>query len=60
MTDKVVHGPFKRAHLNEMAEEVRDVLYKYVNRASVAEVLGILEIVKQEVYQSAFDGDNYV
>lgn len=57
---EVVHGPFKRAHLNEMAEEVRDVLYKYVNRASVAEVLGILEIVKQEVYQSAFEDNNDV
>lgn len=50
-----VYAPFKRNHLNEMAEEVRDVLYKYVNRASVAEVLGILEIVKQEVYQAAFE-----
>ncbi len=60
MTDKVVYGPFKRTHLNEMAEDVRDVLYKYVNRASVAEVLGILEIVKQEVYRSAFEDNDDV
>ena len=54
----ITHAPFKRAHLEKMAQDVRDALYKYANRASVAEVLGILEIVKQEVYESMKeDGD---
>lgn len=54
-----LYVPFKRNHLNAMAAEIRETIYAYVNRASVAEVLGILEIVKQEVYQAAFkENDN--
>lgn len=49
------YAPFRRAHLGKMAEEIREVIYGYVDRASVAEVLGVLEIVKQEVYQAAFE-----
>jgi len=55
MGDTVTHAPFKRAHLGKMAEEIREIIYSYVDRASVAEVLGVLEIVKQEVYQAAFE-----
>lgn len=60
MTDSnVAHAPFQRAQLGSMAEEIRNVIYSYANRASVAEVLGVLEIVKQEVYQAAFkENDN--
>lgn len=60
MTDSnVTHAPFQRAQLGSMAEEIRNVIYSYANRASVAEVLGVLEIVKQEVYQAAFkENDN--
>jgi len=50
-----LYVPFKRNHLNAMAAEIREIIYSYVDRASVAEVLGVLEIVKQEVYQAAFE-----
>lgn len=55
---EVIHAPFRRAHLNEMAEDIHAAMAKYANRVSLAEAIGILEIVKQEVYQSAFDEEN--
>jgi len=54
--ETVVHGPFQRAQLGNMAEEIRAVIYSYANRASVAEVLGVLEIVKHEVYRASVEG----
>jgi hypothetical protein len=53
--ESVVHAPFQRAQLGNMAEEIRTVVYRYANRASVAEVLGVLEIVKQEIYRSSME-----
>lgn len=53
--ENVTHAPFQRAQLGSIAEEIRTVIYSYVNRASVAEVLGVLEILKQEIYRSSLD-----
>ena len=47
----IIHPPFQRHHLAEMAERIKDVIYEYADRVSVAEVLGILEIVKTEIYE---------
>ena len=46
-------APFQRSHLGKLAEELQEVIYTYANRASVAEVLGVLEIVKLEVYEAS-------
>lgn len=48
--NNVTHAPFKREHLGSMADEIKAVIYTYVDRVSVAEVLGVLEIVKHEIY----------
>ena len=45
----IVHPPFQRHHLGDMAEQIKEVIYSYADRVSVAEVVGILEIVKAEV-----------
>lgn len=55
MRTTVVVVPFQRAPLGEMAEQIREVIYAYANRVSLAEALGVLEIVKQEVYTAALD-----
>ena len=47
----IIHPPFQRHHLGEMAERIKEVIYEYADRVSVAEVLGILEIVKAEIYE---------
>ena len=54
--DNITHAPFQRAQLGSMAEEIREVIYSYANRASVAEVMGVLEIVKFEVYRASLEG----
>ena len=45
----IVHPPFQRHHLGDMAEQIKEVIYSYADRVSVAEAIGILEIVKAEV-----------
>lgn len=51
----VIAAPFKRAHLGALAEEIRQAIYRQASRMSVAEVLGVLEIVKQEIYENQRD-----
>lgn len=53
---KVLHGGFQRTHLNEMAERIRELLGDYAGRASWAEVLGVLEMLKLEVYEAGREG----
>lgn len=48
----ITYPPFERAHLGQMAEELRAVVFAYASRISLAEALGVLEIVKQEVLSS--------
>lgn len=49
----ITHAPFKREHLGSMADEIKAVIYTYVDRVSVAEVIGVLEIVKHEIYNAS-------
>jgi hypothetical protein len=56
MTD-VTRIPSNPVSLGEMAVEIHKVIYQYSNKASVAEVIGVLEIVKIEVYQHNSDKD---
>lgn len=46
----VTHVPFRREHLAEMADRLKEVIYSYSDRVSVAEAIGILEIVKAEIF----------
>lgn len=45
----VIQGKFKPVHLGELAEAIKALIYCYTERVSVAEVIGVLEIVKKEV-----------
>ena len=44
----VVTAPFRREHLGEMASKIEAVVYEYADRISLAEAIGILEIVKAQ------------
>ena len=48
--------PFKNAALTQMRDEVRAAVMVYAERISLAEAVGILEIVKIELIQEHQDG----
>lgn len=47
----VVTAPFRREHLGEMANKIEAVFYEYADRISLAEAIGILEIVKAQILE---------
>jgi len=47
----VVTAPFRREHLGEMASKIEAVVYEYADRISLAEAIGILEIVKAQILE---------
>jgi|GEM_PF-6262290 len=51
----VIHAPFRREHCGSMADEILAVVYTYAGRVGLAEALGVLEIVKQELYRESLD-----
>jgi len=59
MTDeKVIRGDFGRhpfRHLEEMHGELRAVISQWEGRAALAEVLGVLDIVRHELLQENAD-----
>jgi len=48
---KVVTGNFAGADPNDLLEQLRDVIYSAKGRISVAEALGIIEILKFQIYE---------
>jgi len=50
---EVVVVDFGRDHLNSMAEELKEIIYSYAGRTSLAEVIDILDIVKHEIIEEA-------
>jgi hypothetical protein len=50
MTDKVIRAPFVNGAINAMNDELTDVLYKYQDRLTVAEVIGVLELLKLQIW----------
>jgi len=46
---EVIHGMFQRQHLQELCDQLKEVIHTYDGRTSLAEVLGVLEIVKHEL-----------
>lgn len=49
--DNIVHIPFKREYLTELATRIIDTVYEYADRISLAEAVGVLEIVKSQVLE---------
>ena len=47
----VVTVPFRREYLGEMASKIEAVVYEYADRISLAEAIGILEIVKAQILE---------
>lgn len=46
---EVIHGAFQRQHLQELYDQLKEVIHTYDGRTSLAEVLGVLEIVKHDL-----------
>ena len=51
----VSNMPFKRAPLSSLREEIRALIYTYSERISLAEAIGLLEIVKVELIREHQD-----
>ena len=47
----IVAAPFKKEHLGTLAEDIQALIYVYVNRISLAEAIGVLEIVKAQLLE---------
>ena len=49
--NNVVTAPFRREHLGETANKIEAVVYEYADRISLAEAIGILEIVEAHILE---------
>ena len=49
MTDNVKHGRFDRHHCGRLAEQIQEVIDEFDGPLSVAEVVGVLELVKMQI-----------
>ncbi len=58
MTDKEVLILHKYRITGDMAGDISDVLDKYVGKVSLAETLGVLEIVKHDLLVAAHEDQN--
>ncbi len=47
---KVITGNFRNNKIDDIIEELRDVIYSNIGTLSVAEVVGMLEILKLEIF----------
>ena len=49
--DKVVFLNFEQKHLaeNEMVKAIKDVVYQFAGRVTIASTFGVLEIVKNDL-----------
>jgi hypothetical protein len=50
MTDKVIHGKFANNAISACFDEIYDVLYSYHGRVTVAEIIGVLELLKMQLW----------
>jgi hypothetical protein len=48
---KIIRYPFNTQLLSKIAEELRDVIFKYSGQISAVEAIGLLEIVKLELFE---------
>ena len=49
--NNVITPPFNRGRLGELAKRIEELIYQYADRVSLAEVVGVLEIVKMNVLE---------
>ena len=49
MTDTITTFPVRKPVVEAFAEELKDLVYSYAKRLTVAEVVGTIEVVKLEV-----------
>lgn len=49
--DNIKALPFKRPQLAALRDEIKELIYSYEGRTSLAEAIGILEIVKHELIE---------
>lgn len=49
--NNVIHCEFRDAHSaeNEMVTQLKDLIYSFAGRVSIASTFGVLEIVKQDL-----------
>ena len=50
-TPVITHIPFRKPALTDLRNGIKDLVYTYNERISLAEAIGILEIVKQELLE---------
>jgi len=56
MSDNVVSGPFRgpgKRELNTLQADILSLIYSYSGRLTMAETIGVLEMVKLELYENA-------
>jgi hypothetical protein len=53
--NNIVAAPFKKEHLGTLAGDIEKLIYEYANRISVAEAIGVLEIVKAHLLETQHD-----
>ena len=49
--DNVIPGAFKRNHLQNLSDEMLALIHSYDGRTTLAEVLGVMEIVKSQLIE---------
>lgn len=47
----VVTAPFRREQLGDLANKIEEMIYEYADRISLAEAIGVLEIVKAQILE---------
>ena len=57
MNDNVIHADFQRRHEaeNEMVTAIKDVIYSFAGRMSVASMFGVIEVVKNDMVKEQLD-----
>jgi hypothetical protein len=51
MSETVIPVEFGRSYLTDLRNELKDLIYTYAGRTSLAEAIGLLEIVKHELIE---------
>lgn len=52
-TKNVTALPFRRPVITELSEQIKVLVYSYAGRISIAEAIGILEVVKLQIIEGA-------
>ena len=50
--EKIEGGKTAKDHIEEMSNEIKEVVYKHADRVSLALAIGVIEIVKFEIWEA--------